>query len=111
MKYDSLAEEMSNPDIISDIKYYTKIAKEHKSLDGVVTQGKKYISQRNQLEEYEEVLNGDDDELKELIKNDINPIKIEIDSLEKELKILNETIEKQMAEHKAEMEVFVFMFF
>ena len=32
-KYNNLSEQMSNPDIISDMNKYTKIAREHKSLD------------------------------------------------------------------------------
>jgi len=87
-KYKTLSDEMSNPDIISNMKHYTKIAKEHKSLEEVVQKGEKYISLINQLEEYQEVQDGSDEELKELIKNDIPLIKDEIESLMQELKIL-----------------------
>ena len=32
----NLSEKMSNPDIISDMNQYTKIAREHKSLDNIL---------------------------------------------------------------------------
>jgi len=70
------------------MKKYAQIAKEHKSLESVVKKGEQYISFINQLEEYNEVLAGSDDELKELIKNDIPTIKNDIENLGSELKIL-----------------------
>ena len=87
-KYKSLSDEMSNPDIISNMKHYTKIAKEHKSLEEVVQKGKKYLSLINQLEEYQEVQDGSDEELKELIKDEVPLIKDDIENLMQELKIL-----------------------
>ena len=87
-KYNSLSEQMSNPDIISDMNKYTKIAKEHKSLDNVVDKGKQYISLINQLDEYNDVMSSDDEEMKDLIKDDISEIKLKIESMQEELKIL-----------------------
>ena len=87
-KNDSLSEEMSDPNIISDMKKFTEIAKEHKSLENIVSKGKQYISLNNQLNEYNDVMSGDDEELKDLIKNDISEIKLNIDSMQEELKIL-----------------------
>ena len=42
-KYHDLSEQMINPDITSDINRYTKIAKEHKSLEHIVKKGEKYF--------------------------------------------------------------------
>ena len=87
-KYNNLSNEMSDPNVMSDMKHYAKIAKKHKSLDDIVNKGKKYISLKNQLKEYEEAISGSDEELKELIKDDIPEIKLEIDNLHQKLKIL-----------------------
>ena len=87
-KYNNLSEQMSSPDIISDMNKYTKIAREHKSLDNIVSKGQEYISLINQLDEYNDVMLGDDDEMKDLIKDDIPEIKLQIDSMQEELKIL-----------------------
>jgi len=87
-KYKELSDEMMNPNIMSNMKYYARIAKEHKSLESLVQKGEKYITLINQLDEYNEVLNGSDEELKELIKDDISTIKTDIEHLGSELKIL-----------------------
>ncbi len=87
-KHDSLFEEMSSPDIMSNMKKYTQIAKEHKSLEEVVSKGREYISLINQCNEYNDVMSSNDDELKELIKEDLSQIKLDIDQIQEELKIL-----------------------
>ena len=88
-QYNNLSDEMSRPNAMSDMKHYAKIAKKYKSLDDIVNKGKKYISLKNQLKEYEEAISGSDEELKELIKDDIPQIKLEIDNLRQKLKILS----------------------
>ena len=75
-KCQELSDAMMDPNAMSDMKHYTKIAKEYKSLEDIVNQGKHYISLINQLEEYNEVMNSSDEELKELIKDDILTIKV-----------------------------------
>ena len=51
-KYQELSDQMMDPNAMSDMKHYAKIAKEHKSLENIVNKGKHYISLINQLEEY-----------------------------------------------------------
>ena len=87
-RYQELSNLMMDPDAMSDMKKYTKIAKEHKSLENIVKEGEKYLSLVNQLGEYNEVLLGSDDELKDLIKEDIPAIKNDIENLGAKLKIL-----------------------
>ena len=87
-KSENLSKQLSDPNIISDMKKYAEIAKEHKSLENIVNKGKKYISLNNQLDEYNDVMSGNDEELKILIKEDLSNIKLEIESMKEELKIL-----------------------
>ena len=87
-KHDHLSKEMSDPNIIGNINKYTQIAKEHKGLEEVVAKGKEYISLTNQLNEYNEVMSSNDDELKDLIKDDLAQIKLDIEQMQEELKIL-----------------------
>jgi len=85
--YDSISEKMSNPDIIADIKTYSQLAKEHRRLDAIIPKAKQYIQQHAQLKEDEEILHGNDKELKELVKDEIVPLRERINVLEEELKI------------------------
>ena len=87
-KHDHLSKKMSDPDIIGNINKYAQIAKEHKGLEEVVAKGKEYISLTNQLNEYNEVMSSNDDELKDLIKDDLAQIKLDIEQMQEELKIL-----------------------
>ena len=43
-RYEELASLLIDPNAMTDMKRYAKIAKEHKALEIVVTKGKKYIS-------------------------------------------------------------------
>tara|TARA_Y100000814_G_C12347678_1_gene406066 strand:+ start:87 stop:1154 length:1068 start_codon:yes stop_codon:yes gene_type:complete len=87
-KYKELSDKIIDPDAMSDMKRYAKIAKEHKAMEPVVKKGEQYTSLINQLNEYNDVLSGSDDELKDLIKDDLPIIKNDIENLESELKIL-----------------------
>ena len=86
-EYQTISEKMSNPDIISNIKEYSSLAKEHRKIDPIIPKAKLYIKNFEQLKEDEEILQGNDRELKELVKEEIGEIREELDKLEKELKI------------------------
>ena len=74
-RYDELAELMNLPGAMQDMKAFTKLAREHRSLTELVDESKKYIITFNQLKDDEEILNGDDPELKELVKDEIGELR------------------------------------
>ncbi len=87
-RHDELAHLMSQPDSMQDMKKFTKLAQEHSSLTDLVEESKKYINLFNQIKEDEEILNGDDPELKELVKEEISELRLNLTGLENKLKIL-----------------------
>ncbi|MBC8213460.1 MAG: peptide chain release factor 1 [Candidatus Marinimicrobia bacterium] len=87
-RYDELGLKLSQSEIVSNRKKFTKLAREHSSLEDLVTIGKIFILKSDQLEEFEDVLSGDDEELKELVKEEIDELKDELESLEEKLKVL-----------------------
>ncbi len=87
-RHNELADLMSQPDSMQDMKKFTKLAQEHSSLTDLVEESKKYINLFNQIKEDEEILNGDDPELKELVKEEISELRLNLTSLENKLKIL-----------------------
>tara|TARA_B100000945_G_scaffold113129_1_gene89661 strand:- start:1695 stop:2756 length:1062 start_codon:yes stop_codon:yes gene_type:complete len=87
-RHNELADLMSQPDSMQDMKKFTKLAQEHSSLTDLVEESKKYINLFNQIKEDEEILNGDDPELKELVKEEISDLRLNLTSLENKLKIL-----------------------
>ena len=79
---------MSAPNIINNIKKYSTLAKEHRRLTPIIELGEKYISINNQIIEDEEILKGQDAELKALVKDEIDELNAKLIQLENELKIM-----------------------
>ena len=86
--HNSLESEMVNPDILNDKNRYTEITKEYHHLNPIVEKSKNYVSIWEQINEDNEILAGDDEELKDIARADVEELEILIESLEKELKIL-----------------------
>ena len=86
--YNNLSLKMSDPEIIANIKEYTKLAKEHRRFNTIIPQAQEYIKIYKQIKDDEEILKGDDKELKDLVKEEIISLKDELEILNNELKIL-----------------------
>ena len=86
--YDELSNLMSQPNAMSDMKKFTRMAREHSSMNELVDYAKKFIKNTTQLNEYEEILTGNDEELKELVKEEISDLKNILLNQEEKLKIL-----------------------
>ena len=86
--YDELSNLMSQPNAMNDMKKFTCMAREHSSMNELVDYAKKFIKNTTQLNEYEEILNGNDEELKELVKEEISDLKNILLNKEEKLKIL-----------------------
>ncbi len=87
-RYDTLAELMSQPDAMHNMKAFTQLAREHSGLTELVELSKIYINTYKQLQDDEEILNGDDPELKELVRDEIGHLREDIALQEKRLKVL-----------------------
>jgi len=87
-RYDTLAELMSQPDAMHNMKAFTQLAREHSGLTELVGLSKKYIDTYKQLQDDEEILNGDDPELKELVRDEIGHLREDIALQEERLKVL-----------------------
>ena len=85
--YNNIVEKMSNADVLADRDKYTALAKEHRQLTSTIELAKKYITLYNQIQEDEEILQGDDAELKEIVKEELSDFKKELSILEDALKI------------------------
>ena len=86
--YDELSTLMSQPNSMENMKKFTRMAKEHRSMTNLIEHAKKFLHDFAQLEEYEEILSSDDEELKELAKEEIGVLRESISKQEEQLKIL-----------------------
>ena len=87
-RYKELEEKLGDPDVISNFGEYQKYAREHSGLRNIVETLKEHEKISLQLEEDKALLLENDEELKEIIKEEIPQLREEIGSLENRLKIL-----------------------
>ena len=87
-KHAHLAEQMTDPDIYGNQEKLTAIAKEHSTLENVVSVGKEYISVLDQIADDKEMLEGDDEELKQIAQEELDELETRLITLEEKLKVL-----------------------
>ena len=87
-KHTHLAEQMADPEIYGDQDKLTPIAIEHSAMEGIVNVGKVYISVLDQIADDKEILDGDDDDLKEIVQQELGDLVARQENLEAEIKVL-----------------------
>ena len=87
-KHAHLAEQMTDPDIYGNQKKLTAIAKEHSTMADVVLVGKDYISVLDQIADDKDMLEGDDEELKQIAQEELEELEKRLITLEEKLKVL-----------------------
>jgi len=85
-KYSEIEKELSNPEIVSNMEKYKALSSELKKLSPIVEKAKEYEKTLKDIEENEELL--DDEELKELAKEELKELKERKETLENEIKVL-----------------------
>lgn len=87
-RYNDLEGLLSDPDVVSKPSIYQKYAKEHSDLQDLVDTYRAYEKTNAHIEEDQIILHGNDDELKELVKEELPQLKDTLASLENKLKFL-----------------------
>jgi len=86
--YDDFTDQLSDPEIISNPAIFREIAKQHHDLESVVLRGREYIKLIEQIEEYRSILDGDDPDLKAIVKEEFDDLISQQEQQENELKLL-----------------------
>jgi peptide chain release factor 1 len=88
-KYEELAQQMSDQEILSDPSRYTKIAKQHRDLTEVVNKYRVYKTSLDELEQANELLKeSDDPEMLALAREEVASVEKKLSQTEEELKVL-----------------------
>ena len=87
-RYKDLEGLLSDPDVVSKPSVYQKYAKEHADLQDLVEAYKEYEKTNARIEEDQTILRGNDDELKEIVKEELPQLKEKLELLENKLKLL-----------------------
>lgn len=87
--YEELTAKISSPEVISDIKTYTKLMKQHRSLGEIVEKYREVKKLKEDLASAKAILEeSDDPELRQLAQAEIDEIEERLPKAEEELKIL-----------------------
>jgi peptide chain release factor 1 len=88
-RYESLTQELSQPDIMSDQTAYVKAAKQHRSLGEIVAKYRELKLLQAELAGAEELLDtADDDEMREMARAEVNSLQSLIQQIEEALRFL-----------------------
>ena len=88
-KYNELADQLSKPEIISDLNLYKKISQEYSGLKDKVLIAQNYIAKINEIQDLESIVEKEDDaELKELASEELLELNNEVKNLEESIKHL-----------------------
>jgi peptide chain release factor 1 len=88
-RYESLTQELSQPDIMSDQSAYVKAAKQHRSLGEIVAKYRELKSLQDELAGAQELLDTtDDEEMREMARVEVNELQSLIEQNEETLKFL-----------------------
>ncbi|MBK7432796.1 MAG: peptide chain release factor 1 [Chitinophagaceae bacterium] len=87
-RFDELGVALTNPEIVSDNKKFTATSKEYRSLEKIVNASNAYLGTLDDIAFNREVLNGDDEEMRELAKAELPALEGRKEKQEKDLRNL-----------------------
>jgi peptide chain release factor 1 len=88
LRYRELEGQLSDPSVVSKQGLYQKYAKEHADLSELVDTIRQYEKIRTHIEEYQRFLQGNDDELKDIVKEELPQLQQEKAQLEEKITIM-----------------------
>ena len=88
-KFKDLETQLADPALLSNMTKWQQIAKEHADLKPIVEKYKEYTKNKQNLEEDKELIEiAEEEDMKEMLKEEISSLEKEIEKNEEELKIL-----------------------
>jgi peptide chain release factor 1 len=85
-RFDELGVALTNPEIVSDNKKFSTLSKEYRNLEKIVIVVNDYKKTLDDIEFNKEVLNGGDDEMRDLEKQESQGLEEKKEQLEKDLR-------------------------
>jgi peptide chain release factor 1 len=89
LKFYEIEQQLTNPDVISDMKRFVALNKEYRSLEPLVAAFKEFQNTLSNLKDAREILNNEkDEEMREMAKLEIDTLEPRIGELEEEIRVL-----------------------
>lgn len=88
-RFEEVGQLLVQPDAMTDMKHYSKLNKEYKDLEKIVTVYDEYINVNDNIESSKELLKTEkDEEFREMAKMEINELTERKEEIEEELKVM-----------------------
>jgi peptide chain release factor 1 len=89
LKYDEIEIQMSDPDVMSDMKRYIKLSKDYKSLQPIMAGYEKYKNLLANIDQAKDIIHNEkDEEFRNLAKEELDTITRERDQLEEDIRLM-----------------------
>jgi peptide chain release factor 1 len=88
-RFEEVSTLITDPDVISDMKRYVRLTKEYKDLEKLVDTTRRYRNLLNNISEARDVLDSEnDEELREMAKEELDEASAALPAMEEEIKLL-----------------------
>ena len=88
-KWETLGEQLNDPDIIADMKRFVKVNKDYKDLEPIVIAFKDYKNLLSNIDEAKELLkNEKDEEMREMAQEELNIAEEKVVKVEEEIRLM-----------------------
>ncbi len=87
-KYEEIGKSLGDPAVLSDRDAYTRLAREHARLGSMVSKYTEYRDLKDQLDQAQELLQGDDEELRELAREEAAGLETRVEQALHNLKVM-----------------------
>jgi peptide chain release factor 1 len=87
-RFNHLEEQLSNPEVVSDMTKFTKLNKEYRDLEPLVEAYKKHQNLAANIANAKEMLADEDDDMRKMAKEELSELLPAMDSLEEEIKVM-----------------------
>lgn len=87
-RFDEVGVALTNPEIVGNNQKFSALSKEYRSLEKIVHARKEYLQLLNDVTSYKEALNGNDEELRELAKEELPGLEERKEQMEKYIRQL-----------------------
>ena len=89
LKYEEMGEQMTDPEVIADVKRFIQLNKEYKELEPIIAASEQYRTAIANLQEAKDVLaNEKDEEFREMARMEVAELEPKIVELEEQIKLL-----------------------
>lgn len=87
-RFDEVGVALTNPEVVANNNQFSALSKEYRSLEKLVQSRKEYLTVLSDLQSYKEALNGGDEELREMAKEELPMLEERKETLEKYIRQL-----------------------